>query len=385
MESKRLFFLDNLKAFIVNLMIVFHIALCYMDYAPEWWYVVDKEHTHLFFTGVVVWADMFIMPIMFFISGYFGIMTMKRHGDMKWWKGKLFRITLPWILGVAIFAAPVTYMMFYTRNVPVDYSTFFWTLYLFNPETGGPGVCWSHIQYWYLGILTTLFLVMWLVTKLDKSLTTQLAKADKPGGAMLLLIFVLMLTNITATDIYVGNDDLWTFVSYIWVIQPCRIMLYPLWFFLGVYAWRHRWFAADGYKPAMGWFPAFLISSIIYPMCVLYGWMVFPDPFQFLLLKAFTHTLLLMTAMFGLLAFFQQKLDFTNGFLGEMASHSYTMYWIHMELVFPIVYLLVPLDWSVWLKYPVACALGLLSCYIASRVLIFLPFFAGSKKAKVKA
>lgn len=72
-ESKRLFFLDNLKAFIVNLMIVFHIALCYMAYAPEWWYVVDQEHTHLFFTGVVVWADMFIMPIMFFISGYLAL------------------------------------------------------------------------------------------------------------------------------------------------------------------------------------------------------------------------------------------------------------------------------------------------------------------------
>lgn len=381
-ESKRLFFLDNLKAFIVNLMIVFHIALCYMAYAPEWWYVVDQEHTHLFFTGVVVWADMFIMPIMFFISGYFGIMTMKRHGDVKWWKGKLFRITLPWILGVAIFAAPVTYMILYTRNAPVDYATFLWTLYLFNPETGGPGVFWSHIQYWYLGILSTLFLLLWLVTKLDKSLTTQLPKADKPGWHLLLLIFVLMLTNITAMDIYVGNDDLWTFISYIWVIQPCRILLYPLWFFLGVYAWRHHWFTADGYKPCFCWFPAFLISSIIYPMCVLFGWMVFPDPFQFLLLKAFTHTLLLMTAMFGLLAFFQQKLNYTNGFLGEAAANSYTMYWIHMAVVFPIVYLLVPFDWSVWLKYPVACILGLIGCYIASRLLLFLPFFVGSKKAK---
>ncbi len=385
MDSKRLFFLDNLKAFIVNLMIVFHIALCYMDYAPEWWYVVDYEHTNLFFTGVVVWADMFIMPIMFFVSGYFAIMSLKRHGDAKWWKGRWFRIGLPWILGVALLAAPVTYLMFYTRAVPVDYSTFIWTLFLFNPETGGPGVCWSHTQYWFLGILMNLYFILWIVSKMDKSLTTQLEKADKPGWPMLLLIFVLMLTNITAMDLYTGNDDLWTFISYFWVIQPCRILLYPLWFFIGVYAWRHKWFTADGYQPSQyKWVPAFIVTSFLYPLTVLYGWMILPDPFQFALAKALTHTMLLMASMFGLLAFFQQNLNYTNKFLGEAAANSYTMYWIHMSLIFPIVYMMVSLDWSVWMKYPVACVLGTIACYVVSRLLLFLPFFASSKKAKAQ-
>ena len=41
-KKRRIFFLDNLKAFIVCLMIVFHVALCYMAYAPEWWYTVTR-------------------------------------------------------------------------------------------------------------------------------------------------------------------------------------------------------------------------------------------------------------------------------------------------------------------------------------------------------
>lgn len=110
MKQARLYFLDNLKTVIIALMIALHWAMCFMAYAPEWWYVVDYEHTHLLFTCVVLWIDVFIMPIMFFISGYFGIATLGKHGYGKWWKGKLLRIVLPWILGVIIFAAPVSYI-----------------------------------------------------------------------------------------------------------------------------------------------------------------------------------------------------------------------------------------------------------------------------------
>ena len=80
MSTGRLYFLDNLKWFIIWLMVVFHGAMCYMAYAPDWWYVVDKANPVLSATLFVCWADIFIMPVMFFISGYFGLMSMARHG-----------------------------------------------------------------------------------------------------------------------------------------------------------------------------------------------------------------------------------------------------------------------------------------------------------------
>lgn len=384
MNSQRLFFLDNLKAFIVNLMIIFHLAMCYMAYAPEWWYVVDYQYNSLFFTGFIVWADMFIMPMMFFISGYFGIMSLQRHGSKKWWKGRLFRIALPWVLGVAIFAAPVTYLMLYSRQVPIDYSTFLWTLFLQNPEAGGPGVLWSHTQYWYLGILMVFYLLLWLVTKLDKTLTTQM-EPSSPGWPLLLMVFVLMMTNTIGTNYYFLNDDLWTFLSYFLVIQPCRIMLYVIWFFLGVYAWRHQWFVENGYIPnQMIWVPGFVIFSFAYPMWLLYGTLFNQNPEQVMIIKAFFHIGLVMTAMLGLLSFFRHNLNFTNKFLGEAAANSYTMYWIHMAVIFPVAYFLLPFDIIVWGKYAIACVAGIAICYVLSRLLLFLSFFAASKKAKVK-
>ena len=35
-ESQRIYALDNLKWFIIWLMVVFHAAMCYMAFAPEW-------------------------------------------------------------------------------------------------------------------------------------------------------------------------------------------------------------------------------------------------------------------------------------------------------------------------------------------------------------
>ena len=80
MPTKRLYFLDNLKWFIIWLMTLFHAAMCYMAYAPEWWYVVDTAQPVFSATVFILWVDIFIMPVMLFISGYLGLMSLTKHG-----------------------------------------------------------------------------------------------------------------------------------------------------------------------------------------------------------------------------------------------------------------------------------------------------------------
>ena len=106
----RLYAPDNLKWFIIWLMVVFHAAMCYMAFAPEWWYVVDTADPQFSATIFIYWADIFIMPVMFFVSGYFGLMSLARHGVKKFWLGKLVRIILPWLVGAIFIALLVTYI-----------------------------------------------------------------------------------------------------------------------------------------------------------------------------------------------------------------------------------------------------------------------------------
>lgn len=382
MDSKRLYFLDNLKMFIVVLMIVFHLAMCYMEYAPEWWYVVDKAHLSLFFTGFVVWADMFIMPMMFFVAGYFGLMSLARHGDGKWWKSKLLRIALPWVVGASLFAGPTTYMMFLSQNIPMDFWTFYTTLFIYNPEAGGPGLFFSHVQYWYLGVLMLMYVLLYGYTKLKPEFLER-QSVSIPSNLLLMSVFVFFLINTISLDIITGNDDLWSHFYYFIVYQPCRILTFPVVFFLGAYAWRHQWFVAGGYRPSLApWTSGFAIFTLAYPLWVLFGVFVVGPTLQFVVIKAVLHSCLLMTAMFGLLAIFQTYFDGTSKLWGELAANSYTMYYCHMQVVFPITYLLLPLDVPSIPKWVITSIIGLIACYIVSKVLLQLPCFAGSKKAK---
>ena len=83
MQKQRLFFLDNLRSATILLVVVFHAALAYMIYVPEWWYVIDPKRV-LSADILVIWADIFIMPIMFFISGYFGIKSLAKRSETNW-------------------------------------------------------------------------------------------------------------------------------------------------------------------------------------------------------------------------------------------------------------------------------------------------------------
>lgn len=385
MKQARLYFLDNLKTVIIALMIALHWAMCFMAYAPEWWYVVDYEHTHLLFTCVVLWIDVFIMPIMFFISGYFGIATLGKHGYGKWWKGKLLRIVLPWILGVIIFAAPVSYITFYTRNIPLDFWTFCWTLFWNNNGMLEPGVMFSHVQYWYLGMLTLCYIMLTAITKVYPSILESKLVSVQPSKFFIPGVLLFCLANTAITNYYIGNDDLWLHFSYFFVYQPCRVLTYPLFFLTGVYAWRNHWFTTGGYVPnQMIWFSLFVIVSFAYPI-----WYIM-NPFVTSSMEVqkgvlwVLHALLLVSAVFGFLGFCKENLDFTNGVLSRLAANSYTMYYVHMAVLFPIVYLMVPLDLIVWLKAPLVFIVAYIAIYIVGRIFMFLPFFSAGKKALVK-
>ena len=75
--SRRLYFLDNLRAAVILLVIVFHIALGYMAPPLAWWYVVDSQ-TSAAFIPFIVTVDVFIMPVMFWIAGYFTLPVLQR-------------------------------------------------------------------------------------------------------------------------------------------------------------------------------------------------------------------------------------------------------------------------------------------------------------------
>lgn len=119
--KQRLFFLDNLKAFIILLMVIFHVAMGYTTWDLKWWTVNDIEKHH-FFDLFVFETDVYIMPIMFLIAGYFAASPLCTNSLKNFWRNKLARIIIPWIIGVLGIAPLIAYSTPFSRmDTPPSY------------------------------------------------------------------------------------------------------------------------------------------------------------------------------------------------------------------------------------------------------------------------
>ena len=68
----RIYFLDNLKSAVILMVILHHAAMAYMTVPVPSWGLQDVR-TCVFFDWLVAWDDTFVMPLMFFVSGYFAL------------------------------------------------------------------------------------------------------------------------------------------------------------------------------------------------------------------------------------------------------------------------------------------------------------------------
>jgi peptidoglycan/LPS O-acetylase OafA/YrhL len=122
-----------LRAFVTLLVVAHHAVLAYCPFLPpaepasllpqpRWWqaFPVIDSHRWMGFGLFVGFNDMFFMSLMFFLSGLFVWTSLQRKGAGTFFRDRLLRLGLPFVLAAAI-VAPLAY-----------YPTFL--------QTGGHGV-----------------------------------------------------------------------------------------------------------------------------------------------------------------------------------------------------------------------------------------------------
>ena len=373
MKEKRIYFLDNLKSVIILTVIFFHASLTYKIDAPVWWYVLDTKRV-LMADIFHVWADVFIMTIMFFISDYFALRSLERHSPGSFWKGKWLRIGLPWIVGTLLLAPHVSYIMVASRGMEIpSYIEFYRTMFL--------GICYQQSQYWYLGALMALYLILAVICRVQPRFL-QAAAGSSPSKGLLWLLWLLGAAGIWLIN-QVYTDDTWTYyLAYILQRQPTRVPMYVIYFFLGAYAYRQRWFTEAGYIPSCRrWVPAFLVLSAVYVWMKI-GLAAQLEPAAFTAVNALLHSLFCLVAVFTLLSVFQRFFSGTGRHWAELAMLSYPIYFAHQNIVQEMAWLVRPLETNAFVKYFIVCGASLVLCYLVSRYfLIYLaPFRTGQRK-----
>ena len=91
-ESRRLYFLDNLRAALAIMIVTQHAAF---PYAPgAWWHVESRHHTQWLGPFMTVYSA-YIMPLFFLISGYFHPGAFDRKGSATFLGDRFRRLGIP--------------------------------------------------------------------------------------------------------------------------------------------------------------------------------------------------------------------------------------------------------------------------------------------------
>jgi len=354
--SRRLYFLDNLKTFIIILVVFFHAAYAYAIYYSKDWYVVDPQKK-LFFDIFISAAFAFIMPVMFYVAGYFGIRSLARKGQYTFWKDKINRIVIPWGLGVLFLAPAIGYMHPLSRNLHPSYLSY-WVHYFFGKEYQSHG----QVHFYFLGTLTLYFLALSLAYRIHEPLGQI---SDKPMRS--LGLFFILFGLLTGLIFFCGNlvvgEELWAKIA-IFDFPASRFIPYMGYFFLGIFAYKQQWFTASGYNPRLRWWLPLCVIFFILTISLIdkrstnkIGMICF----------AVSYFFFCLTAVFSLLAIFQKRLNFTTSLLSSLAANSYAIYFLHYFVILWVILVLRGSPWNAFLKWFLVGIISNIICYLLAR------------------
>lgn len=368
----RIFYLDNLRTFIVCVVVVFHAALAFMVFCPDWWPVADPQQ-NLFFTGVVLLTDVPIMPILFMLAGYFGLASLSRKGQAEFWRDKCWRIVAPWLLGILI-VAPLTPYFWLLSHLPdpPTYLYFLTNLYL-TPQFNTQGAL------WFLGVLTVFYAGLSLAWWLYRPLGVIADRGGRPSAGFWWVFTAVISIGFLFINTF-WYDFQWVPVKYVLWVKPTRVPVELSFFILGVHAYRRQWFAADGYRPnPVLWLPIAVVTGAVF--FVYKMWVGFLMPELWMRAgHAALHCFFCVATTLALLGLFRTYADRTNAFLARSSAGSFGVYWIHMPIVFFFNLLIRGYDWNIYVKYTVVSVLALAVCHlVAVYGLIRLPIFSPRK------
>ncbi len=106
-KGNRIYFLDNLRTFMIFLVVFVHAGWVYESsgIGAFFWIVDDPSTNNL--SGILnLIMDIFVMPTIFFISGFFAPLSMKNKKGWAFLKSKFKRLIIPWVIAVLTLIPP---------------------------------------------------------------------------------------------------------------------------------------------------------------------------------------------------------------------------------------------------------------------------------------
>ncbi|MCJ8503026.1 acyltransferase family protein [Desulfatitalea alkaliphila] len=366
-SKNRILAIDRLRSIAILFVALHHSIIPYCKRGIPWWYVQDTKGV-IWFDIIILLNDTFMMPILFFVSGY--LLSFSWHRQPRpFLVAKAKRLLLPLFVGVGVLGPIIAYVhAIGGEDGPMSYLHFWIFEYLARQL--------EHFHYWFLGVL---FLFMafarlgrsWLVSQAENCQFFQHLGCMRLSW---LYLYMLLLGFLSLLISVLYPFEGWINLSGLFVCQPSRIPFYGGFFLLGLFVAKSPW---DPSKAS-----SLPVLHLIIPVAVLLSISlvairapgVLPGNVQFFL------SALLYPAVgaswFLILVRVAQALDrLPHRF--RISRASYGIYLLHLPILVVLQYLVInqPIDPAIK-----AFSLGILAVvasYMLTHLLLRLPGVGG--------
>lgn len=361
-------YLDNLKTFLIALVISHHLAAAH-GAAAGWYYIVPPPAGSIapvVLTIFVAVNQSFFMSLFFFVSAYFTPPSYDRKGPGLFLKDRFIRLGIPFLVYFFILNPSLTFMAFRFNDVAVQsYPSFMIHNFI---RYSGSGPLWFVLS---LLIFTVMYaLVRAILQKCKKELHTISPPTNPQVFAFVigigLVTFLVRVWFSASRDIF--NLSLGNFPLYI-----CM-------FIFGVWARRFSWLDKLNAKQANLWFGVSVALIAIMPLVMALGGALGGNTEAFqgganwqAYAYAAWEPFLCVGICMKLLVMFRNRFNSENLITRSMARSAYTVYIIHPFFVVSLTFLFVGLPLDPLVKFLALCPLAIVSCFFVSNIVRQIP------------
>jgi peptidoglycan/LPS O-acetylase OafA/YrhL len=369
LNPSRIFYLDHLRVFIVILVVVLHCAMAYAVFSPPWTWVYNVER-NLTFDVISLLSDNFLMPTLFFIAGFFSLLSLRKRNLKNFLNKRLMRLGIPYISGILIITPIALYIQFLSKNMPVPNYFDFW-LFTYIPRGLNP----AHL--WFLLVLLFLTIGFSIVYSFRRNTFNNInfAKPEEFPKKYLIIFplytgMIFFIVNLFISDFYwIGFYELG--LPFFNILQLTRSVLYIGFFSLGVYAFKNGWFSQKtNTKSLVFWSVSILILGNLLVFFYYFYYLEIETSLNLIFIRALLWSFFCFSMLIFLLNFFKSRFNKPSRLGSRISANSYAIYIIHLPLVVALQYWLIEVSLSVFVKFLIVFFVSLFVSYLISEYIL---------------
>jgi peptidoglycan/LPS O-acetylase OafA/YrhL len=332
--TKRLGYLDNLRSFVIFLVVVMHSNVTYSGMGG-WYYTEGNAAgldplSRLLFALYGSFTQAWFMGILFFLAAFFAARSLAKRGPAAFVKERLFRLGVPLLIYMFVIDPFIGYFIMNYGNVREH--TGFLQAYLGYLgsfrwiESTGP--------LWFVEalLLFSLPYAAWRAIR-------PLAKTAGEPPRVMTVILIIAATGLGAFSIRLFQPIGTSVVN----LQLCYFASYIALFLLGLHAGERRWLENFPEKQGLTWFAVVPGAGLVLWFAIMIGGGAAQGKILFTgglnwqsLAYAFWEALVAIGFSLGLIAFFRKYLNVENRSTKLLAANSFAIYMFHAPVLIAI-------------------------------------------------